>query len=111
MNEFRNILFICSRNQWRSPAAEANYSAHLHLQVRSAGTSSKARRRLSVKDIRWADLIIVMEEKHRQRIRAEFRDEMRYKAIEVLAIEDRYQFMDPELIDEIRAVVDSLLEL
>ena len=111
MNEFRNILFICSRNQWRSPTAEAIYSAHQHLHVRSAGTSSKARRRLSVKDIRWADLIIVMEEKHRQRIRAEFRDEVRYKAIEVLAIEDRYQFMDPELIDEIRAVVDSLLEL
>ena len=111
MNEFRNILFICSRNQWRSPTAEAIYSAHQHLHVRSAGTSSKARRRLSVKDIRWADLIIVMEEKHRQRIRAEFRDEMRYKAIEVLAIEDRYQFMDPELIDEIRAVVDSNLEI
>lgn len=109
MIESRNILFICSRNQWRSPTAEALYRDFAQLNVRSAGTSAKAKRRLSLKDIRWADLIVVMEETHRQRIRAEFRDEVRYKTIEVLEIEDRYQFMDPELVEEIRAVADPIL--
>lgn len=93
-----NVLFVCSRNQWRSPTAEKVWSRTPGVQVRSAGTSRSARRPLRVADLRWADLILVMEEKHRTRIRAEFRDEVRFKELHVLDIPDAYQFMDPDLV-------------
>ncbi len=104
-----NILFICSQNQWRSPTAEKVWHKTEGISVRSAGTSRKARKRLSVKDIRWADLIFVMEEKHKSRMRADFRDEIQYKEIYVLDIPDEYQYMDPELIEIIKEKTEPLI--
>lgn len=50
-----------------------------------------------------------MEDKHMNRIMAEFRDEAGFKEIHVLEIEDRYKYMDPELIEELRLSLDTLL--
>lgn len=105
-----NILFICSMNKWRSPTGEAIFRRHDGLNTRSAGTSRKARRQVSVTDIRWADLICVMEEKHLSRLRADFRGEVKHKAIHVLDIPDDYQFMDPELVDLIRDAVKPMID-
>jgi len=107
--EILNVLFICTMNKWRSPTAEHIYAKHPLLECRSAGTSSKAKHRLTVADIRWADLIVVMEDKHINRIMADYRDEARYKEIHVLGIEDRYRYMDPELVEELRLSLDTLL--
>lgn len=104
-----NLLFVCSKNQWRSPTGEAIYRKQDYISARSAGTSSKARHHISLNDIKWADIIFVMESKHRQRIKADFPEATRYREIHVLGIEDNYQFMDPELIDEIKAAVDPIL--
>jgi len=104
-----NVLFICSQNQWRSPTAEKVWHKTEGISVRSAGTSSKAKRHLSVKDIRWADLIFVMEEKHKSRIRANFRDEIKYKEIHILDIPDEFQYMDPELIEIIKEKTEPLI--
>ncbi|MEM7330283.1 MAG: protein tyrosine phosphatase [Pseudomonadota bacterium] len=93
-----NVLFVCSKNQWRSPTAEAVFRKTPGLSVRSAGTSRAARKTISIADIRWADMILVMEDKHRARLRAQFRDEVRYKQVHSLDIPDLYRFMDPELI-------------
>lgn len=97
-----NVLFVCSRNQWRSPTAERVWSQEPGINVRSAGTASSARRRLQMDDIKWADLILVMEEKHKSRIRADFRQSVAHKRIAVLDIPDDYQLMDPELVEIIR---------
>lgn len=104
-----NLLFICSRNQWRSPTAEEIYKNHPEHKVRSAGTEPSARIRLSAKTVLWADVIFVMEKKHKQRIMEKFGDELDYQKMVVLDIPDEYQYMDPELIDEIRTKVDSYL--
>jgi len=104
-----NVLFVCSMNQWRSPTAERIYQKYALLNCRSAGTSQKARRTIGVADLRWADLIIVMEQKHLERLRADFRSEIRHHEIHVLEVEDRYQFMDPELVKELRSVLDPIL--
>jgi len=58
-----NILFVCSRNQWRSPTAEAVYKNHPTHDARSAGTSDTARIRVSMKLMDWADVVFVMEKK------------------------------------------------
>lgn len=96
-------------NKWRSPTSEAIFQRHDGVNARSAGTSRKARRQVNVTDIRWADLICVMEEKHLSRLRANFRSEVNCKEIYVLDIPDDYQFMDPELIDLIRDAVQPLI--
>jgi predicted protein tyrosine phosphatase len=40
---------------------------------------------------------------------ADFRDELRYKEIHVLGLEDRFKFMEPDLIEELRSALDPLL--
>jgi len=104
-----HILFICSRNQWRSPTAERVWKGQPGIEVRSAGLSKSARRRLTLADVRWADLILVMEEKHRSRLKAEFRDEVRYKALHVLDVPDDYHYMDPDLVELLKLKVEPLL--
>ena len=105
-----NLLFICSRNQWRSPTAEEIYKNHSGIQVRSAGTSDSARIKLNAKTILWADIIFVMEKKHKQIIQERFGSELKHQKIIILDIPDEYQFMDPELIEEISAKVDAYLK-
>lgn len=95
----KNILFICSKNKWRSPTAEAIFSRDTRMNVRSAGTSQKAKRTVSEKDITWADIIFVMEKKHKQRLKARFTRLLDYKDIITLDIPDEYQFMDAELVE------------
>ncbi len=103
------ILFICSMNKWRSPTAEAVFRKREGVTVRSAGTSRKARRQVNQADIRWAGLILVMEDKHRSRLRAEFRGEVQHKEVHVLDIPDDYRFMDPELIELIQDAVEPMI--
>ena len=104
-----NILFICSRNQWRSPTAEKIWQKHPALSVRSAGTSPNARRRVSVKDLQWAEVIFVMEDKHKSRLMADYRHIIEHKRLQVLDIPDEYQFMDAELVESLRKSVAAIL--
>jgi predicted protein tyrosine phosphatase len=106
-----NVLFVCSRNQWRSPTAEEVWRKHPDLRVRSAGTSPNARRTVTEADLRWAHSIFVMEGKHRDRLKAAFGRVLSYKPIHVLDIPDEYQRMDPELVDLLRRSVASVLGL
>jgi predicted protein tyrosine phosphatase len=105
----QNVLFICSRNQWRSPTAEQVYRKHPLLAVRSAGTSPNARRKVSPDDIVWAQVILVMEEKHKSRLKAEFGRLLQGRALHVLDIPDDYKYMDPELIEQLEQCVPSML--
>ena len=105
----QNVLFICSRNQWRSPTAEQIYRKHPMLAVRSAGTSPNARRTVSPDDIAWATVILVMEEKHKSRLKAEFTHLLDGHAIHVLDIPDDYKYMDAELVEQLEQCVPSIL--
>src|SRR5258705_8164278 len=89
-----HVLFVCSRNQWRSPTAERIWRAHQSLSVRSAGTSRTAKRRVSETDLLWSEVIFVMEHKHKARLLAEHSAALEGKTIHVLDIPDEYQFMD-----------------
>ncbi|MGE8233786.1 MAG: low molecular weight protein tyrosine phosphatase family protein [Stenotrophomonas sp.] len=92
------LLFVCSRNQLRSPTAEAVWKVRAGYEARSAGTSPHARRTISPADIRWADVILVMEAKHRDRMRATFTRLLEHKRLHCLDIPDDYRFMDPVLV-------------
>lgn len=104
-----NILFVCSMNKWRSPTAETIFRRINGIHVRSAGTSRKARHHVTIKDIRWADIICVMEHKHRSRLHGEFRDELNNKQLHVLDIPDDYTYMDPDLIELLSASLQPII--
>ena len=104
-----NILFVCSRNNWRSPTAESIYKGRQDHQVKSAGTEPSAKIRVSARDILWADLIFAMEKKHKQRLLDKFPNETEHKKIIILDIEDEYTYMDKELIEMIKLSVDAYL--
>lgn len=102
---FMNALFICSRNQWRSPTAETVFRRYPNVQARSAGTSPNARHTVSIDDIAWADKIFVMEQKHKSRLLAQFSRALQYKEMIVLDIPDDYRYMDEELIEILKESV------
>lgn len=111
MSSKLNVLFICSRNQWRSPTAEQVFRRHPALAVRSAGTSASARRQVSHIDLVWADVILVMEGKHRSRLMQDHAELLAGKPMHVLDIPDDYRLMDSELVELLQAVVPPLLDL
>ncbi|MCF7785747.1 MAG: phosphotyrosine protein phosphatase [Prosthecobacter sp.] len=104
-----HLLFLCSRNQWRSPTAEKVYQNDPRVEVRSAGVSTSARCRVSEKLLRWADCVLVMEHAHKRRLTEQFPEVVRELRIEVLDIPDDYEFMNPELVSLIRERVEPLL--
>ena len=103
------LLFICSRNRWRSPTAERIFHGVDGLQAKSAGTESGARVKVTAGHLSWADLIFVMEKKHLRRLRDKSAEELTGKRVICLNIPDDYQFMQPELIEALRAVVGAHL--
>lgn len=109
MSNRLNLLFICSRNQWRSPTGEEIWRKRPGFNSRSAGTSPNARKTVSPADIRWADYIFVMEKKHKNRLLAEFTRITEHKPLYVLEIPDEYRYMDPELVEELECKVSEIL--
>jgi predicted protein tyrosine phosphatase len=102
-----NLLFICSKNQWRSPTAELLFKDHPIHTSRSAGTSDKARIRINQKIIDWADMVFVMERKHLSIIKQRF--SLSDQPIIVLEILDEYQFGDAELIEILKVSLADYL--
>lgn len=103
------LIFVCSKNQWRSPTAKAIYRRDERVAVRSRGTAKAAVQTIRSDDIAWADVILVMEDKHRQRVLADFPGEAKFKPIDVLDIPDDYRFMDDELVELIRSAAEPII--
>ena len=98
------ILVVCSRNKRRSLTAETLFRNSLEAEVRSAGTSPRARHTVSIKDIAWADVIICMERKHHQQLARLFKQDQ-LPSIRVADIEDIYEYMDPELCSLLKSTI------
>lgn len=92
------LLFVCSQNKLRSPTAEAVFRGRAGLEVDSAGLNHDAVVPLSVEQLEWADVVLVMETTHRNRLARRFKIHLKEKRVAVLGIPDEYDFMDPELI-------------
>ena len=104
------ILFVCGRNKRRSPTAQNIYKKDGRIQVRSAGTSEKSAHSISSSDILWADLILIMENKYKDKIRELFRD-TNLPSIKSLDIPDEYEYMDEELVDLIKSSTEHHIKL
>jgi predicted protein tyrosine phosphatase len=93
-----NILVVCGRNKKRSRTAEYIFKNDNRFNIRSAGLSPKSDRKISENDLRWADLVFVMETGQRAKIWGLYRN-MELPEIEILNIPDEYEFMNEELVE------------
>ena len=104
------LLFICSRNQWRSPTAATLFAESDRYTAKSAGTSDSARIKITPGLINWADRIFVMEKRHAAILQQKYPDLIAEKSIVTLHISDDYQYLDPELIEILESrLVEYLL--
>lgn len=106
----KKVLFVCTANQQRSPTAERIYRDDPRLSVRSAGTHAAANTQVSPALVKWADLIVVMEERHARDIRSVFHHDLGSTPIIVLGIPDIYEYMEPSLQRRIRELFEEALE-
>ena len=98
----QKLLFVCSQNKLRSLTAERLFEGVPGYQVRSVGTQPDARIVITEGHIGWADLVFVMERSHLNRIRRKYPEALQGKRVITLYIPDEYDFMQPELLDELR---------
>lgn len=94
----KHLLFLCSQNKLRSPTAEAIFAELPGIEVESAGLNNDAEVPLSDELVEWADVILVMEKAHRDRLSRKFSHVLGGKRVTVLNIPDDYGFMDEELV-------------
>jgi predicted protein tyrosine phosphatase len=105
-----NVLFVCSQNRLRSPTAERVFYGSPGLEVRSAGTERDAESVISRDDVEWAQMIFVMEARHKKRLQTMFRAALAHKRIVNLNIPDEFEFMEPSLVALLEQRVTPYLE-
>ncbi|MFT3869122.1 MAG: protein tyrosine phosphatase [Nibricoccus sp.] len=109
MNTRLKVLFVCAMNKQRSVTAECLYRNDPRLEVRSAGVREGAARRVSEADLKWADVVFVMERDQKQWIAERFR-ETDLPPIDVLDIPDDFDVMEPQLQEIMRSLLDPELD-
>jgi len=105
------LLFVCSRNKRRSLTAERLFDGVTSCVARSAGTQPSARVVLTAGLIGWADMVFFMERSHLNRAQERFAEELREKLTVVLHVPDDYEFMQEELLHELRARLEDWVEV
>jgi predicted protein tyrosine phosphatase len=106
------VLFVCTENVARSRAAETLFrelqGGTGRHEVRSVGTASHAARRLTTRDLAWADVIAVMEARHLDVIKRHWPHHV--EKVMVLEINDFFLPDEVELREALEAKVLKLLE-
>ncbi|MGF1637818.1 MAG: protein-tyrosine-phosphatase [Cyclobacteriaceae bacterium] len=108
MSERPNILVVCGRNKKRSRTAEYIFKNDVRFSIRSAGLSPKSDRKISENDLNWADIVFVMETGQRAKIWKLYRH-LELPKIEVLNIQDEYEFMNDVLIEMLSERINDTL--
>jgi protein-tyrosine phosphatase len=109
MTDRPNVLVVCGRNKKRSRTAESIFKNDNRFSIRSVGTSPKSERKISEKDLLWADLVLVMEKEYRSKILSLYKH-LTLPEIKVLEIPDEYEYMDEELIEVLTDKVNYQLK-
>lgn len=103
------VLFVCTANKLRSPTAEDVFRDFPGIEAVSAGTDAEAPRPLTKELVANADLIFVMENHHRERIRKKYKQRPADSRIVTLHIPDLYERGDPELVTLLKEKVEPRL--
>lgn len=95
------VLFVCSEARALSPTAAQIFAEWPGLRTDFGGVARDADDVVSAEQIRWSDVIMVMERRHQTRLAEKFGSLLTGKKVLVLDIRDRYTFMEAGLIDEL----------
>lgn len=91
--------------------AETIYQGFPGYAVKSAGTEPGARIRVNEGHIGWADISFVMEKKHGRILREKFGEALDGRKIVCRRISDVYRYMEPALLDELKAALSGHVEV
>ena len=100
------VLFVCNQNENRSKTAEELF--RVRYETKSAGLYNN--KPVTKKQIEWADILVVMEDKQRSEIAKRFPRLYMQKRILSLGISDMYSYKDPNLIKILQNRMDSVVE-
>lgn len=98
------VLFICNQNQNRSKTAEEVFKNK--FETKSAGLFNE--KPVTVRQISWADVIVVMEDFQREEIAKRFPKQYMQKRILSLNVPDVYYYNQPELVNLLKSKVNEL---
>ena len=101
----KHLLFVCSQNRLRSPTAENVFSQWPGVEALSAGLNNDATTPVTPELLEWAHIVVVMEKAHRNKLTKKFNNHLKGKKVIVLDIPDEYEYMQPELIQLLKAKV------
>ena len=104
-----NLLFVCTANKLRSATAETVFNEYEGIEAIGAGTDKDAPTTVSSDLVEWADVIFVMEQTHKNKVKRLFHRLLKNKRLLVLDIPDDYDFMQPELIRLLKARVGKAI--
>lgn len=104
-----NILVVCGKNKRRSRSAEFIFKNDDRINIRSVGVSPNSNRKINEKDLLWANLVLVMEKNHKNKIKSTF-SFLDLPIIENLDIPDIYEYMEEELIDILKDKINYHIE-
>jgi predicted protein tyrosine phosphatase len=96
------VLFVCRLNRRRSATAERVFDKDASLEVHSAGTAEDALVRVNRRMLDWAEVVFTMDDDQLRDLSRMFPDHPALGRIVCLDIEDRYEFLDPELVSLLR---------
>ncbi len=93
------LLFLCSVNMDRSPAAEALFQNSDKYEAKSAGLSELTENPVTNQTIKWAEIIFVMDERNEQHktLLLEKFPQAEDKDIRILNIKNEFCRYDKEL--------------
>jgi predicted protein tyrosine phosphatase len=111
-----NVLFVCTHHVARSPVAAAVFNdlagagAPRWHRVRSVGLASDASRRLTTRELAWADVVVVMEAEHQTLIARRWPQQV--PKVRLWDVPDDYDPDEPELrallMPKLRALLAEL---
>lgn len=99
------VLFICNQNENRSKTAEEFFSGQ--FETKSAGLYNE--KPVNVQQLKWADIVLVMEEVQRKELAKRFPKQYLKKQILSLDIPDVYFYNQPELIEVLKEKMSKLI--
>lgn len=107
----KHILFVCSKNKWRSPTAETIFTGKEGFDVLSAGLNNDSENPLTSELVEWADTIFVMERKQKNKLQAKYGKFIKKQKLICLEIPDNYEYMNPELVDLLEKKIGKYLKI
>jgi predicted protein tyrosine phosphatase len=95
----------------RSPTAESVFSKYTGVNAIGAGTNLDAETTVTGDLIEWADVVLVMEKSHKNKISKKFKELLKGKRLVCLDIPDNYECMQPELVKLLETKVSRYVRL